>query len=279
MSLATESLSRPADSGLRQSAADWCFFKNSDPATYYRELKRIGFYGVEMVDPSRFAHVREAGLELVNMSGPGMQQGLNSEDEHADILPKIRTAIASAAENRIPSVIVFSGNRRQIPDKQGIKACIKGLSELAPVARDAGVGLLFEVLNGFDHKDYQADFSDYAFEVISAVNSPSVRVLYDLYHMHRMGEDVAQKVISNLPLIGHLHVAGSPRRDYPGADQAIDYASVVRRIHAAGYRKLWGHEFLPAEGRSLEELARVHREFSGYARARVEERVEAEQNN
>jgi hydroxypyruvate isomerase len=88
-------------------------------------------------------------------------------------------------------------------------------------------------------------------------------VLYDMYHMHRMGEDVAAQVTANLELISHLHVAGAPRRDFPGPHQEMDYASIVRAVHSAGFRGFWGQEFLPA-GEPLEALAAARGLFDSW---------------
>jgi hydroxypyruvate isomerase len=92
-----------------------------------------------------------------------------------------------------------------------------------------------------------------------------VKVLYDLYHMHRMGEDVSARVIANLEYVAHLHIAGSPQRDFPGDQQSIDYLSIVRSIHQAGYRGAWGMEFLPdAEADVNETLDAAARVFRSY---------------
>ncbi len=123
--------------------------------------------------------------------------------------------------------------------------------------------LVLEVLNKFDHADYQADNSEFAFAFARACASQRVKVLYDIYHMQRMGEDLVATIIKNLDLIAHLHIAGSPKRNFPSPDQETDYRTLVRRIHAAGYRGYWGQEFLPA-GDSLEELGRAFKLFDSY---------------
>lgn len=249
---------------LRQSAAEWCFHKKVDSRAYYQRLKEIGFYGVEMADPAHWAEARAAGLELVNISGPGMTSGLNDVAQHGSILPAVRAAIRTASDNGIADVIVFSGNHGAIGEEQGIDACIKGLKDLVRDAQAGGVRLLFEVLNSHDHPDYHADHSSYAFRIVREIDSPALRVLYDIYHMHRMGEDVLAVISEHLEWIGHFHIAGSPRRDYPGTAQPIDYPRVVRQIHALGYAGLWGHEFIPGSD-PLDELTRVHAEFARYA--------------
>ncbi|HOX06732.1 MAG TPA: TIM barrel protein [Planctomycetota bacterium] len=246
---------------LRQSAAEWCFFqKQHRPETYYRRLAEIGFAGVEMVDPARWEAARGAGLELVNLSGPGMTDGFNRLERHAALLPEVRAAIARAAAGGVGQVIVFSGNRGALGLEEGRKNCVRALKELARTAEQARVTLAFEMLNSQDHPDYQADSAAYGFDVVRAVSSPRMRVLYDVYHMQVMGQDLLGTLLPNLELVSHIHVAGNPGRAFPGPDQEIDYRRLVAAVHAAGYRGCWGHEFLPARD-SLEELEAAFRLF------------------
>jgi len=252
-------------SALKQSAPDWCFFKASglEPDAYYRRLRDLGCRGVEMLDPARWAAARSAGLEILNLIGPGMREGLNRPENHPALLPQIEECIRTAADNGIPHVIVFSGNRAGQPDDLGLGHCATAMRRLAPTAERAGVTLVFEMLCRQNHPDYQADHSAYGFALVEAVGSPAVKVLYDIYHMHRMGEEVVRDVTEHLDAVAHLHVAGSPDRGFPGPGQEIDYRRVVREIHAAGYRGYWGQEWRPGAD-ALEDLRRAVALFDSY---------------
>jgi hydroxypyruvate isomerase len=235
---------------LRFSVPDWCFYRaDDDPAVYYRQLAALGITAVEMVASARWAAARAAGLEIINLAGPGMTRGLNRREHHASLLPEIREVIAQAGAAGIPHVIVFSGNREGQADAEGIANCVAGLKALAPDTEAAGVTLLFEMLNSLDHADYQADSGAYGFQVARGVGSPAVCALYDIYHLARMGEDVLADLPANLDLVAHLHVAETPRRTVPVAGGAIDYPAIVRAVQAAGYQGYWGLEFLPGEDR------------------------------
>ena len=254
-----------AHDSLILSAADWCFVKPEDDAQrYYRRLAESGYAAAEMVPPERRAMARAAGLRLLNFAGAS---GLNRAGNRSTVVAQMRQQIAELAAEKIGQLIVFSGNRAGQPPAVGIANCIAALKEVAGDAERAGIVLTFEVFNTFDHPDYDADHGNYGFAVARGVSSPAVKVLYDLYHMQRMGEDVAAKVIANLEYVAHLHVAGSPTRGFPGKDQSPDYAAVVQSIHGAGYRGAWGMEFLPGtEADAGEMLDRAARLFRGYLR-------------
>lgn len=251
-------------STIKQSAADWCFYKNiSDPDAYYRKLKEIGFGAVEMAAPQRWESIRSAGLEILNIAGPGMREGLNNPDNHSQLIPEITTLIDQAAENRIPHVIILSGNNGDISVDQGFSTCVQAVRELAKKAEDSGVVLTFEMLNRYNHEDYQADHSGYGFRLVEEIDSSAVKILYDIYHMHRMGEDVLTDVLEHLDRIVHIHVAGSPDRNFPGPDQEIDYPTLVKEITAAGYSGYWGHEWMGSDA-FPNQMAEAQRLFAGY---------------
>ena len=216
-----------------------------------------------MVDEKRWAAARAAGLSIVNLGGPGMEDGLSKAENHGTLIPSIADRIDAAKANGIGQVIIFSGNRKGQDDAAGLANCIAACKKLAPKAEKAKVTLVFEMLNSFEHVDYQGDHSAYGFDLVKAVSSPRVKVLYDIYHMHRMGENVLADILGNLEYIAHLHIAGDGRR-FPGEKGAIDYRSIVKQVTAAGYKGFWGQEFLapPDPYPELESAARL---FNSYA--------------
>jgi hydroxypyruvate isomerase len=245
---------------MKFSAADWAYYsKANPPESFYGRLRAMGYEGIEMVDPSRWRQARDAGLKILNLSGPGMEKGLNRKAHHAELIPKIKDAIATAGANGIPQVIVFSGNRDGQPDAEGIAHCRLALEALLADAEKNRVTLVFEMLNSYEHKDYQADHGAYGFELIRQIGSPALKLLYDVYHMERMGDDSARDIVAHLPTIAHLHLAESPRRDRPMPGGVINYAKIVPAVRKAGYNGYWGMEFIAGED-SLADL-REAREF------------------
>lgn len=246
---------------MRLSAPDWCFVRDGvDPRAYYRALRDLGISGVEMVHPDRWQAARDAGLAILNLSGPGKTVGLNRLGLHQELLPLIRQQIATARDAGIPQLIVFSGNRDGQDDAVGRANVVTALKALAGDAERAGVTLIFEMFNDQDHPDYQADHSSYGFAVAKAVGSPAVKVLYDIYHMSRMGEDVIADITGNLDLIAHLHTAEMPRRSVPRKDGAISYGSIVPAVMRAGYQGWWGLEFV-VQGDVMTEVDEAVRTF------------------
>lgn len=233
---------------LKLSAACWAFnVEGMEPAELFGRLAEAGYIGAEMVGADNYDAARAAGLKLVNECAPGMGVGLNFLENHDELIPQIREVIQQAGANGVGQVIVFSGDRNGLDDETGIANCATGLEQLVADAKAADVVLTFEMLCAANHGDYQATDSEFGYQVVRRVGSSRIKALYDIYHQARTGEDLMATLVPNLDLVGHLHVAGSPRRDFPGADQEIDYAPLVQAVQAAGYDGYWGMEFMPGE--------------------------------
>jgi hydroxypyruvate isomerase len=250
---------------IKISAADWCYYTEVlEPSEYYDRLAHMGFSGAEMVAPERMDAARAAGLELVNVNAPGMTEGLNRREHHARLVPQIRETIGQARENGVPQVIVFSGNRAGQDDAEGLDNVVRGLEQVLPDAESAGIVLTFEMLNGFDHPDYQADYSQYGFDVVKRLPSPSLKLIYDIYHMARVGEDVYAEPVAHLADIAIFHVAEVPHRTPPVELGETDFRTIVHSVRDAGYDGYWGIEFIPS-GPVMEELAEAAALFLSFS--------------
>lgn len=241
---------------IKLSAPDWCFCRKEFAAgTYYRKLRASGFCAVEMALAERWDALRNAGLKLINISAPGMRAGLNNRNNHSSLIPQIINTINLAAENVIPNVIIFSSNLENITDSDGLDNCKQAVEKLLTAAQANNVTLIFEMLNRYDHEDYQADNSNFGFKLVKSFDSANLKILYDIYHMHRMGENVIGDIASNLEYIAHLHVAGSPERNFPGDLQEIDYPAIITAVMNSGYNGCQGMEFTTTA--PLKDLERV----------------------
>lgn len=248
---------------IRQSFTDWSFtgdMTESQAAQLYYDAARIGFTAVEMAPPQRWAIAREAGLSLLNIGSPGMDAGLNNPGNHSKLIGEISDLIAIAAREKISQIIVFSGKRAGLSDADGIRHCSDALKSLAPLAEQNSITLLLELLGQKNHPGNHADSIAFGAAVARSVNSPAVKILYDIYHMHLMGEAVVPAIIDHLDCIGHLHIASPNGRGEPSSLDELPHQQIARQVTDAGYRGMWGHEF-HTPGNPSEALARSFRFF------------------
>jgi hydroxypyruvate isomerase len=185
----------------------------------------------------------EAGVEIVGCVAGGE---LTDPEAADDTVETIRESIETAADLGIPTLIATTG-----PDQDGLDrqtqhdTIVDVLSRVAPDAEDAGVTIALEPLNTVvDHPGYYLTTSEEGFEIVDAVGSPNVTLLYDVYHQQITEGNVIQTISEHVEDIGHIHVADVPGRHEPGTGE-LNYANVFGAIDAAGYDGYVGCEFSP----------------------------------
>jgi len=122
---------------------------------------------------------------------------------------------------------------------------IENLRRVSELCEKEGVVIVLEALNSIiDHKGYYLDSSYIGFEIVKAVNSPSIRLLFDCYHMQLMEGNLVNNITSNIDFIGHFHSAGVPGRHELQLGET-DYPRVIRAAEDAGYAGYFGFEYWP----------------------------------
>lgn len=241
--------SRVPSSGSRLfklSLSRWCYGRI--PLDDLCETaKGIGYQSVELLDERDWAIVKSHGLACAMANGFGtIPVGFNRPDHHDKLVADAEAMIPKAAAAGVPNIVCFSGNRAGLSDGEGIANCIAGLKRVTPTAERHGVTLCLEVLNSkVDHKDYQADHTAWAAQVVQGVASPRLRILYDIYHMQIMEGDVIRTIQTYYPLIGHFHTGGVPGRNEIDETQELNYRRVMQAIADLGFRGYVAQEFVP----------------------------------
>lgn len=188
------------------------------------------------------------GLTVASMSGhASLEDGLNKRSNHDRIESELRASIDLAAKHGVPGLICFSGNRQpHMGETEAVEAVADGLRRVAPYAEEKGVNLNLELLNSkVNHPGYQCDHTAWGVAVCERVNSPRVKLLYDIYHMQIMEGDVIRTIRENIQWIGHFHTAGVPGRFDLDEEQELNYRAICRAIAATDYDLYVGHEFKP----------------------------------
>lgn len=239
---------------LKQSFCYPCF--QPDGMEFNELCKRaatIGYKGIELWfwDDGLGALVETAranGLVVASMCGhTSLTEGLNNPKDHDRIEHEILASIEVAKRYAIPNLICFSGNHIEgQSDADGLNACVRGFRRVAAAAESAGINLNMELLNSkVNHPGYQADRTAWGVEVCKRVNSPRVKLLYDIYHMQVMEGDIIRTIQDNIQWIGHFHTAGCPGRKDMDDQQELYYPAICRAILATGYDGYLAHEFRP----------------------------------
>jgi len=239
--------------------------KGMTPGELIGKAAEIGFAAVEIWgrEDAPFEeiceHAQAHGMRVASTIGHGtLTDGLNKKENHSRIEDELGESIRIAKERNVPGLICFSGNRNPgQSDEEGLEVCAEGLSRIKKAAEEANVNLNVELLNSkVDHPGYQCDRSAWGVRLMKMVDSPNVKLLYDIYHMQIMEGDIIRTIQENIRYIGHFHTAGNPGRFDMDDTQEMNYVGICRGIAAAGYAYYVGHEFNP-KGNKIEALAKA----------------------
>jgi hydroxypyruvate isomerase len=232
---------------LKQSLCRWCYAKIPLP-DLCKAAAGMGLTAIDLLGEADWAVARDHGLicSMGSAGGGSIANGLNVKANHDAIVKNFEQNLPKAAAMKVPNVITFFGNRRGMSDSEGIANCVEGLNRVKKAAEDTGVTICVELLNSkVDHKDYHGDKSAFGIEVVKAVGSPRVKLLYDIYHMQIMEGDVIRTIRDNKDHFAHFHTGGVPGRHELDATQELQWATVAAAIADTGFQGYMAHEFVP----------------------------------
>ncbi|MFC2159276.1 hydroxypyruvate isomerase family protein [Actinomycetota bacterium] len=197
-------------------------------------------------------------------------QMVNPED-NKDLITGIGQSIKIAKElqcnNLLLTTNILGEDRSVLPTPADLtemdkkKNIEKVLSELAPIAEKSGITMVLEPLNVLvDHPGYFLDNSKIGFEVLNKVNSPNIKLLYDIYHMQIMEGNIINTLENNIDLIGHIHIADVPGRREPGTGE-INYSNIYNKLVELDYKNYAGFEYQPT-GSTEDSLYSIKKIFN-----------------
>ncbi len=253
---------------IKHSVCFWCFSVpewNWSLDKLCREAVALGLKSVELLGPEQWPTAKEHGLTCAiannGMPDPPFMKGLNNPRYQQTVIDTTKKTIDACAAEGIPSTIAFTGfkwndaedpSSGEISREEGAKKTVAGLRELASYAEEKGVTVNLEMLNTRDdthpmkgHPGFQGDDIDYCADMIREVNSPRVKLLFDVYHVQIMNGDVIRRIREMKDIIGHIHTAGNPGRGELHFKSEIHYPAVMEALVEIGYNGYVGHEFIP----------------------------------
>jgi len=232
---------------LKQSVSRWPYAKIPLPE-FCRALAEMGLPAIDLLEMNEWQTARDHGL-VVSMGyagGGSIPDALNVRANHDAIVRNFEQNIPKAAAAKVTNVITFFGNKRGMPDEEAIANCVAGLNRVKKVAEDHGVTICVELLNSkVNHKDYQGDRTSFGVQVMKAVDSPRVKLLYDIYHMQIMEGDVIRTIRDNHQYIAHYHTGGVPGRHELDDAQELNWRAIAKAVLDTGFTGYFAHEFVP----------------------------------
>lgn len=237
---------------LKQSVTRGVFGRGMAFEDTCREAARLGCKGYDLIGPADWPILKKYGLTpAMYPPGPGgtIAEALNRKENHERIEKSLHAAIDESVANGVPNIITFSGNRKGMDDREGADNCVAFLNRIKAHAEDRGITLCMEYLNSkVNHKDYMFDHIAWGVDVMKRVNSPRVKILYDIYHAQIMDGDIVRNIRDHMQWIGHFHTGGNPGRHDIDESQELNYRFIAKAIADLGYTGFIAHEYSPEQG-------------------------------
>lgn len=215
------------------------------------KVAAMGFAGVEFwgwqdknLDEIQ-KKIKEEDLELAAFTGSN--NPLTDPDKTEAAVADLQKALEVAEEINSRNIIVTVGQEQEdIIRKKQHDNIIKVLDEVAPEAEAAGVTLVIEPLNiAVDHQGYYLSSSYEGYEILKKVNSPRVKMLFDIYHQQITEGNLIDNFTEHIDFIGHFHMADIPGRHEPGTGE-LNYGNIFKAIDNLNYNGFVGCEFRPS---------------------------------
>jgi hydroxypyruvate isomerase len=151
-----------------------------------------------------------------------------------------KEAVEVAKRCHAKHVTVVPGNfERNLSMDYQTANVINALRKGAEILEPHGLVMVLEPLS--DNSDLFLRYSDQTYMICKAVNSPSCKILFDMYHMQRNEGDVINNINKSWDEIGYFQVGDNPGRKEPGTGE-MNYRNIFKHIHNKGYRGVMGME-------------------------------------
>jgi hydroxypyruvate isomerase len=247
---------------LKQSLFRTVFGQNTPGLTTFdeqcREAARLGAFGFDLVGPQDWPTMKKYGLvpTMGPMSFASLTDGLVNKEQWPEVERKLREEVDQCVAGGCKGIITFAGQKKGMTFEQGMDLTVAFMNRVKAMLEDKGVALCMENANSrypdnvLGRPDQLCDRPSWGLEMCKRVNSPGVKMLFDIYHAQIMEGNVAATIKDNIQHIFHFHCAGVPGRHEIDTTQELNYRFIAQTIVETGYTGYIAHEYRPTPGRN-----------------------------
>ncbi len=237
-------------------------FRERPPIERFAAAAACGFTAVEAQFPYEIpAAAVRAELDRLGLKMLGINTARGRPEEFGlAALPRREREFAASFRQALDYVTTIGGTAIHclagiVPPEQRPAAeatLIRNLRSAAEEAAKAGITLLIEPINPRDRPDYFLNRAEHAADILAKVGKPNVRIQFDFYHAQVLGGDLITRFAKHLPLVGHVQIAGVPKRAEPDRGE-VNYPAILAALDELGYSGFVAAEYVPA-GRTEDGL-------------------------
>jgi hydroxypyruvate isomerase len=249
---------------------------SADPIAQIRFLAELGFAGVQ----DNFLKLRAPELQArmgEEMARLGLAMGTftnnplgwnrplwGSTDAAAryELRRDLDATIEAARRVGGHCATCVTGSDAGAPRERQLAAMVENLKWLSEPAQRAGIVLCVEAVAARWIPGLLVDHLDDALAIVRAVDSPAVRLLFDIGHLQMSDGNVLDHLDQCWDAIGAIQLADAPGRTELGSGE-LNWPNILRRLRDRGWQGLTELELRPSadsvagERRVLEQLRTI----------------------
>ncbi len=186
-------------------------------------------------------HNMTMGVFVVDKGGNMANTLAAGKQEYVDIfLDGCRRAVEVAKRvNAKWMTVVPGGFERKLPIGVQNANVIEALRRGAEIFEPHGLVMVLEPLS--DSPDLHLRTSEQTYLICKGVNSPSCKILYDIYHMQKNEGHLIHNMELTWDEIAYIQIGDNPGRKEPTTGE-INYENVFKYIHSKGFEGILGME-------------------------------------
>ena len=127
------------------------------------------------------------------------------------------------------------------------------LKRASEILEPHGLVMVLEPLNFRDHPGLFLSESPQAYQICKAVDSPSCKILFDIYHQQIQEGNLIPNIKNTWNEIGYFQIGDNPGRNEPTTGE-INYKNIFKYIYSRDFDGILGME----HGKSLPGLSLIH---------------------
>ncbi|MDO6854075.1 TIM barrel protein [Cellulophaga lytica] len=240
---------------INHSVCQWCF-NDTALEDFLVIIKDLGVTAIDLIGPKDWPLLAKHNIHCAMCNGAeiSLEHGWNNPEYHHQLIKNYTELIPQVAAAGYTNLICFSGNNDGLDKETGMQNCINGLSKIIPLAEKHSVVLQMELFNQADHPDYMCDSTEWGVALCKKINSPSFKLLFDIYHMQIQEGNIIKTIQNNYMYFGHYHTAGVPGRNEINHTQELNYSAIMKAILATGFTGYVAQEFIPVSKNKIQSL-------------------------
>jgi hydroxypyruvate isomerase len=256
---APTSVTRPK---LKAKFKQGCMRTNFDPKMSMEDCVKIaaslGIQGFDMAAQTDWPMMRKYGVEpSMAGAGPvGFEDGVIRKEQHDALEKAMHAYIDAVAKDNCKNIICVGGKRKGMSYEEGADNAVAFFNRIKAHMEDKQITLCLEMMNNkyddarLGRTDQICNHFSWGAGVMQRVNSPRMKMLFDIYHVGTADGDVIANLKAYYPFIAHFHTGGVPGRNELDNTQELNYPLIAKTIADLGFTGFITHEYRPAAGKN-----------------------------